>query len=73
MRLNAPQEAIVLSLRRSLNLPLDDLLSVTRHYINANVSRAGLSCSNEKTYSSWGGAHIAQINIQGLRAWLRKH
>jgi transposase len=41
--LSAPQEAIVLSLRQSLYLPLDDLLYVTRQYINADVSRAGLA------------------------------
>lgn len=41
--LSAPQEAIVLSLRHSLYLPLDDLLYVTRQYISADVSRAGLA------------------------------
>lgn len=41
--LSAAQEAIVLSLRQSLYLPLDDLLYVTRQYINADVSRAGLA------------------------------
>jgi transposase InsO family protein len=41
--LSTPQEAIVLSLRQSLYLPLDDLLYVTRQYINADVSRAGLA------------------------------
>jgi transposase len=41
--LSAPQEAIVLSLRQSLYLPLDDLLYVTRQYINAGVLRAGLA------------------------------
>ena len=34
---------MVLSLRQSLYLPLDDLLYVTRQYINADVSRAGLA------------------------------
>jgi hypothetical protein len=33
----------VLSLRQSLNLPLGDLLCITREYINAAVSRAGIS------------------------------
>lgn len=41
--LSATQGAIVLSLRQSLYLPLDDLLYVTRQYINAHVSRAGLA------------------------------
>lgn len=39
--LSATQEAILLSLRQSLYLPLDDLLYITRGYINAAVSRAG--------------------------------
>jgi hypothetical protein len=41
--LSVTQEAIVLSLRQSLYLPLDDLLYITRQYINAAVSRAGLA------------------------------
>jgi transposase len=41
--LSASQEVIVLALRESLCLPLDDLLYVTRQFINADVSRAGLA------------------------------
>jgi hypothetical protein len=41
--LSATQEAIVLSLRQSLYLPRDDLLYVTRQYMNSDVSRAGLA------------------------------
>jgi len=41
--LSAGQEAIVLSLRQTLYLPLDDLLYITRQYINADVSRSGLA------------------------------
>jgi transposase len=41
--LSATQEAIMLSLRQSLYLPLDDLLYITREYINAAVSRAGIA------------------------------
>ena len=37
------QEAIVLSLRQPLDLPLDDLLYITRQYINPDVSRSGIS------------------------------
>jgi hypothetical protein len=40
--LTEAQEAVVIELRRSLLLPLDDLLLVTREFINADVSRAGL-------------------------------
>ena len=36
------QEAVVVELRRTLLLPLDDLLVVTREFINAAVSRSGL-------------------------------
>lgn len=41
--LSATQEALVLSLRETLYLPLDDLLYVTRQYINAEVSRSGIA------------------------------
>lgn len=40
--LNPAQEAIVVELRRLLLLPLDDLLVVTREFINARASRAAL-------------------------------
>jgi transposase InsO family protein len=41
--LSATQEAIVLSLRQTLYLPLDDLLYITRQYINPEVSRSGIA------------------------------
>lgn len=37
-----PQEAIVVALRRTLLLPLDDLLAVTREFVHPEVSRSGL-------------------------------
>lgn len=40
--LSTAQEAIVVELRRTLLLALDDLLVVTRAFINARVSRSGL-------------------------------
>ena len=40
--LSSAQEAIVVILRRTLLLPLDDLLAVTREFINPKVSRSGL-------------------------------
>lgn len=40
--LNPLEETIVVALRETLLLPLDDLLVVTRKYINEKVSRAGL-------------------------------
>lgn len=40
--LSAAQEAIVVALRQTLLLPLDDLLAVTHAFINPQVSRSGL-------------------------------
>jgi len=40
--LSVPQEVIVVALRRTLQLPLDDLLAVTRELIHPGVSRSGL-------------------------------
>jgi transposase InsO family protein len=36
------QEAVAVALRKSLLLPLDDLLAVVREFLNRNVSRSGL-------------------------------
>jgi transposase InsO family protein len=41
--LTATQEAVVLSLRQTMYLPLDDLLYITRQYINSEVSRSGIA------------------------------
>ncbi len=41
--LTPAQETIVVYLRRTLLLPLDDLLAVTREFLNEGVSRSGLS------------------------------
>jgi transposase InsO family protein len=41
--LSPAQELIVLEIRRVCLLPLDDLLSITRRFINANASRSGVS------------------------------
>ncbi len=41
-QLSPAQEIVVVHLRRSLLLPLDDLLAVTREFICATVSRSGL-------------------------------
>jgi hypothetical protein len=42
--LTPAQEAIVVYLRQSLLLPLDDLLAVTRAFLNPAVSRSELDC-----------------------------
>ncbi len=36
------QEAVAVSLRKTLLLPLDDLLAVVREFLNPDVSRSGL-------------------------------
>jgi len=41
--LSPAQEAMVVALRETLLLPLDDLLAVTHEFINAEVSRSGLA------------------------------
>ncbi len=41
-RLTPEQEIVVVEIRRTLLLPLDDLLVVTREFINPDVSRSGL-------------------------------
>jgi len=43
MTLSAAQEAIVLALRQSLYLLLDDLLFITKPHINADVSRSRIA------------------------------
>ncbi len=40
--LTPAQEAVAVALRKSLLLPLDDLLSVVREFLNPNASRSGL-------------------------------
>ena len=40
--LTSAQEAVVVELRRTLLMPLDDLLAVTREFLCPNVSRSGL-------------------------------
>ena len=40
--LSPAQEALVVELRRTLLLPLDDLVAVTREFINPAVSRSGM-------------------------------
>ena len=37
------QEAVAMELRRTLWLPLDDLLVVVREFLNPDVSRSGLA------------------------------
>ena len=41
--LTAAQEEVVIALRTTLLLPLDDLLAITREFVNPKVSRSGLT------------------------------
>ena len=45
------QEAVVVELRKTLMLPLDDLLAVVREFITPNVSRSGLDRCLHRTAS----------------------
>jgi hypothetical protein len=52
--LSAAQEAIVLALRQSLYLPLDDLLFITKQYINPMCPAPALpACSRAKAWRAW--------------------
>ncbi|MDD2725664.1 MAG: hypothetical protein PHH59_16840, partial [Methylovulum sp.] len=52
--------AIVAGLRETLYLPLDDLLYVTKTYINPDVSRSGLArCL--KRHTLWGTSGISKL------------
>lgn len=52
--LSATQQANVLSLRQSLYLPFDDLLYITRKYVNPDVSSAGIArLLKRKAWPAW--------------------
>jgi len=56
-RLTPEQERIVIELRRVLLLPLDDLLSITREFINPKVSRSAL----QRTLKRHGISNLKQM------------
>jgi transposase InsO family protein len=58
--LSSAQEAVVVELRRTLLLPLDDLLRVTREFLNAGVSRSGL----DRCLRRHGVARLAELRPQ---------
>jgi transposase len=60
--LSPAQEAIVVELRRSTLLPLDDLVAVVREFINADVSRSGL----DRCLRRDGVANLRQLQAQAL-------
>lgn len=53
------QEAVVVELRRTLLLPLDDLLVVTREFINPVVSRSGL----DRCLRRHGVARLRELQV----------
>ncbi len=55
--LTPAQELIVVELRRTLLLPTDDLLALTREFINRAVSRAGL------------GRRLRRHGVSSLNIW----
>ena len=58
--LTPAQEIIVVELRKSLLLPIDDLLAVTREFMNKDVSRSGLDrCLKRHGVSSLKVLHLA--------------
>jgi len=54
------QEAVVVSLRTTLLLPTDDLLAITREFINPAVSRAGLG----RCLRRHGVSHLTDLVTQ---------
>lgn len=56
--LSAGQEGIVAEPRKTFILPLDDLLVVTREFINPKASRAGLA----RTLKRYGISSLNELN-----------
>ena len=54
------QEAIVVELRRTVLLPLDDLVAVVREFINPDVSRSGL----DRCLRRHGVANLRELQAQ---------
>ena len=74
--LNAGQEELVVELRKTLRLSLDDLLSVVREFVHASMSRSALdrlcviaACAP----AGERGACAPHEGLQGLRAGLPAH
>lgn len=55
--LTPAQEGVVIELRKTLFLSLDDLLAVTREFINPNVSRSGL----DRCLRRYGVSHLQAL------------
>lgn len=56
------QEAVVVELRRTVLLPLDDLVAVVREFINPAVSRSGL----DRCLRRHGVANLRELHAQEL-------
>ena len=69
--LSEAQENIVVELRKTLFLPLDDLLVITREFIHPAASRSGLN----RTLAQYGvsNLHDMKKTLQGLCPRLCSH
>ena len=56
------QEAVVVELRRTVLLPLDDLVAVVREFINPAVSRSGL----DRCLRRHGVANLRELQARAL-------
>ena len=65
--LTAAQEAIVVELRRLVLLPLDDLLVITREFINPHASRSGL----DRCLRRHGVGSVAETNFLAAKVHIR--
>jgi len=75
--LTPAQERVVVELRRTLLLPLDDLLAVTREFICPKATRSGLDrCLRRHRRPGRAQTRAAcadEQDVQGLRAGLLAH
>ena len=68
-----------MALRKTLFLPLDDLLAAVREFLNPDVSRSGLDrCLRRHGAGNLAGAEAPRAeararHLQGLRARLSPH
>jgi len=72
--LTPAQEAVAVELRRTLLLPLDDLLAVVREFLNPNASRSGL----DRCLRRYGVSNLRELKPKApkpahkpFKAWRR--
>ena len=69
-QLTPAQEVVVVHLRRSLLLPLDDLLAVTREFICETVSRSGLDRCLRRLLSLCSPTKRLKATFQAICTWM---